>query len=281
MQRLTFVQRDRAWAVFHYPCIGRYRFLTFNLVDHPLYERHVLPVLRAPAPSNGDPEPIFLDIGTCLGQDLRVLLHSGVPASRIYATDIEPKFAPLGYELFRDQETFPASHQIAPVDLFDTSNFDLNGRLQKFLKGVDILHISAVFHLFNYNDQVTIGKNIIDLLRRSPMPGKEKGSVIFGSQTANVKPTEYEQRAGGKGRQLYRHNIESWENMWLQVITKDGTVEDEDGGKYRLRPVTILSETHPRMQLKGLEGDLNDKGGPNADPGFRWMKFEVWFEPLV
>lgn len=268
---ISSFQRERAWAVHQYPCIGRYRFLTFPLQEHRLYESHVLKTLKQePLPQNDEPlpAPLYLELGVCFGQEIRALLHAGVPSSRLYAADVEPAFIPMGYDLFRDEDKFPPSHQIAPVDALDLDNFQPDGRLGKFLGKVDILHLSAVFHLFDYEKQVALGRNLLPLMRR--------GGVILGCHMGHVRPTEYPRDNGGI---IFRHNAESWEEIWMTKVTENGLVTDPrtvvQGAKLRVSSelISISQRDMPRCITSE-----KDKGAPDwrNDEGGRWMRFDVW-----
>ena len=64
------LQRNRAWDIHPYPCLGQFRFLELNLskrVD-------VYPRLLSMIKKGGN----FMDIGCCLGQDLRKLIFDAV-----------------------------------------------------------------------------------------------------------------------------------------------------------------------------------------------------------
>src|ERR1700712_3668202 len=110
--------RDRAYKSYPYPCLGRWRFLELDLASHPLYHTDILPMLK----DVEKPEWIFLDLGCCLGQDVRKLLFDGVDPTRVYGADLRPEFIDMSYELFRDEDKLPRSeHFIAPADVFDFS----------------------------------------------------------------------------------------------------------------------------------------------------------------
>lgn len=59
----------------------------------------VLPRLKA-----GDS---LLDLGSCMGQDLRKLVYDGAPSQKLYASDVFPQYEGLSYELWRDKDSFP------------------------------------------------------------------------------------------------------------------------------------------------------------------------------
>ena len=246
--------RDEAYRVHHYPCLGLYRFLNLSLSTHRLYKSHVLPLLKFTPQNPSDAEPIFLDFGTCLGQDLRKLIHDGASPSFLYGSDVLPAFISLGYDLFRDKDKFPLSHFLAPADAFDTSADNALARLDGKCA---IVHASAVFHLFNYDDQVFLAKRIVKLLQSRP------GALILGHHNANRNPGEYSSRPGHRSETLFRHDEASWKSLWERV------------GKEIDPPVNfrVESELFPRSIPQGVE---RPDGGQWRDEGFSWMRWEVW-----
>jgi hypothetical protein len=250
--------RDEAYKAHHYPCLGLYRFLNLSLSTHPLYKSHVLPLLKSSPKDTSDVElrPIFLDIGTCLGQDLRKLIYDGASPTLLYGSDILPAFIMLGYDLFRDRETFTPTHFLAPADVFDTSSDNalatLDGRCA-------IVHASAVFHLFNHADQVLLAKRIVKLLQPRP------GSLILGHQVANKNCGEYPSRPGHRSETLFRHNEASWQALWERVGR-------EISPKVTFR---VKSTLYPHSNPEGVERPDN---GQWRDEGFSWMRWEVWWE---
>lgn len=110
--------RDAAYKVHQYPCLGLFAFLRLALSQHPLYQKYVLPTLlsrplsadiQGDNQTSGDKvqdltdesaaeafaEPVFLDVGTCLGQDLRKLIFDGVSPSRVFGADLLPEFVSI------------------------------------------------------------------------------------------------------------------------------------------------------------------------------------------
>lgn len=89
------LQRDKAWRKYKYPCIGLYTFLEFGISTLPQYEQVL---------SRTKQGEKLLDLGCCMGQDIRKLVFDGAPAENVSATELEPEFIDLGFELFRDKE---------------------------------------------------------------------------------------------------------------------------------------------------------------------------------
>ena len=254
--------RDRAYKLHPYPCLGRFRFANLDFSSHPLYETDVLPLLKSPSPQGN--QRIFLDFGTCFGQDIRQLLLDGVPASAVYGSDIQPSFIDLGYEMFKDTGTIPRSHFLAPADAFDESP---SNPLVTVDGKVNILHISAVFHLFLLDKQRILARRCLRLLDR-----KAGKCLILGAQTANEAAGEF-RRVTGKLR--YRHNAESWRDMWEQAA-------DEDGG-CRVTVQTVLQDPSAFPNGGGFSGSARahlraDQTADMIEDGFRWSIFWIWVE---
>lgn len=240
--------RDRAYQEYQYPCLGMYRFLGLALSSHPLYDTHVLPLLRREKDAKGAteeaPARTLLDLGTCLGQDVRKLIFDGAPMESVYGADVLVEFVDIGYELFRDEGKLPRSHFVAPVDIFDESS-----RLKEFDGRVDIIHANSVFHLFTWDDQVRAAKRVARLMR------PQKGSLVIGSHVAHQDAGEVPSRPGRRSATMYRHNADSWGQLWQSVGKEVGVT------------FTVKSILIPHPQVKGMEA---------AHEGLCRLIFEVW-----
>lgn len=91
------LQRERGWKIFPYGCIGRWTFLDCTITSSPEYS-NILERIRS-----GD---VFLDAGCAFGYVLRQLASDGAPAANLMGTDLRQGFLDLGYELFKDRDTF-------------------------------------------------------------------------------------------------------------------------------------------------------------------------------
>ncbi|OTB01094.1 hypothetical protein M426DRAFT_64670 [Hypoxylon sp. CI-4A] len=197
--------RRKAWRVFPWPCIGEFWFVEQGLRRHPDYSD----VLKRMTSSNSR----FLDIGSCLGQDIRTLAHDGAPTSNLYGVDVLPGFKDVGYILFRDSDRIDPSH-------FITSNIftnDLTGRndLTKTRGTWDIIHVSMFLHLFELPEQEAALKNIMRLLK--PIPG----STILGTEPGSLEADVAVQKAPfcdlGKSIAAFRHSRESLKSSLEKV----------------------------------------------------------------
>lgn len=189
-------QRERGFAANPYPCIGLYRFANLTLLTHPLYDA-IVKRLKAAGTT-------YLDVGCCFGQDLRQLVHDGVPSDRLIGLDIAGALMELGYDFFRDRETLKSTFVVADV-FKGPEQGSVWTQLQE--RGVDVMHCSAFFHLFPLEEQVASAKQLARLIK--------KGGVIVGRQVGSVKPGDVP--AIQEGSFSYRHDVETFDAMWREV----------------------------------------------------------------
>ncbi len=154
----------------------------------------------------------LLDLGSCLGQDLRKLLHDGVPIFSLYCSDVFAEYENVDHALFRDASVFTEGHFIA-ADLLDA---DSTGNQLESTEGTwDVIAISMFLHIWDLKTQGEACKRILKLLKR------REGSLVIGSQTGNEQPHESPLKppfiAEGKERSLYRHYLDSFRRMWMDV----------------------------------------------------------------
>ncbi|KAI2611900.1 hypothetical protein GGR54DRAFT_334251 [Hypoxylon sp. NC1633] len=255
--------RNEAYESFPYPCIGSFRFLEFDLAAHYAYQEHVLSPLKRS--SSGDAnEPLFLDLGTCFGQDLRKLVYDGASVHRLWASDIEPEFIELGFKLFRDEEKLPKSHFLCPGNLLSDSSEDMLGVLNN---KVTILHTTAVFHLFTLQDQKVAADRCLQLLR------KDTGApvLLLGAHVGSTIPGPFQRRnVSMEYSHKYRHDEQSWQELWQGVCGGErwrGKIKNLDV-KSRLLKRTKESD--------GENGEVTVFKQPDPESTMLWQMFEVW-----
>ena len=233
------LQRDKAWKIHPYPCIGRFCFLDLSISLHPLY-----PTVLARLKNTVNPE-LFLDLGCCFGQDIRRLVADGIPGEQLYGVDLRLEFLELGYELFLDKESLKA--HFLEGDIFEENDKAKGGKELSKLNGkVDIIYAAAFLHLFDWEEQVQAGTRIVRLIREH--------SLIFGWQVGTTKPGSYARRSD-KGRTRYGHDPDSFQKLWDVIGEKTAT-------KWK-----VQATLH---KIKGWEqGNGGDAGDTRA------MQFEV------
>jgi SAM-dependent methyltransferase len=202
-QKLTAWQRDTAWNVFPYPCIGQFRFLDLSIGDHAVYPEIVSRLTSGQK---------YLDLGCCFGQDIRRLVKDGVPAENCYGCDLRLDFMELGYDLFLDKDKLKAKFIEGDV-------FNPDSELRQLEGEIDILHTAAFFHMFGLEQQKQIARRVVKLLR------PQKDSLLVGRQVGNVTGGEFSHRTN-QSSVMYRHNIETWQHMWKEIGDETGTQWD-------------------------------------------------------
>ncbi|KAI0358975.1 hypothetical protein OH77DRAFT_1518243 [Trametes cingulata] len=205
---------------------------------------------------------ILLDIGCCLGSDIRKVVADGYPVKYCVASDLYPGFWDLGHKLFRSTpETFPVP--FVPGDAFDSGHIE---RIPPFysppdtpvpelstltslnpLRGhVSAIHASSFFHLFNEEQQFKLAQALACLL--SPEPG----SIILGSHVGRpekgLRVEAGQQLSSTRAEPMFCHSPESWVELWNGQIFRQGTVKveavlEESRGRDREQLPDLLPET--------------------------------------
>lgn len=153
----------------------------------------------------------LLDVGCCFGHILRQIVFDGAPSNNLAGTDLRPEFIELGYELFRDRDTFKAKFVMG--DILDEHNAGL-----AILDGeFDIIHAAAFFHLFDWSTQVKIGERLVRFFK----PGTSN-ALLVGRQIGSRQPLRVEQ-SERRGDKTYLHNIETMQGMWNVIGANTGT----------------------------------------------------------
>lgn len=137
--------------------MGQFRFLELNLAHRPgdIYAR-LVNLLKESSQSG---RVVFLDVGTCLGQDVRKLIHDGALSSAVAGADISPTLLEQGYELFRDSpQTVKMVEANILLPVTDESPLAVwRGKLKA-------VQLGMILHLFTWEEQVTAFVNAISLL---------------------------------------------------------------------------------------------------------------------
>ena len=201
------LQRERAWKIHPYPCVGRFRFLDLSISLHPLYP-DVLARLR-----NSSPPQTLLDLGCCFGQDIRRLVADGASGENLYGVDLRLDFLELGYELFQDKGTLKA--HFLEGDVFEEDAEAESGKdLSKLDGKIDVIHVASFLHLFAWEEQVRVGMRMVKLMTED--------SLVFGRQVGTTMPGVYARRTD-KSRTRYSHDPDTFQKLWDVIGAKTGT----------------------------------------------------------
>ena len=220
------------------PCIGLWWWLVLGLSTHPHYPTLLAHLKTFPTAF----PPKLLDLGTCLGQDLRKLIRDGVPSEYLYGSDLFPGYEAVGHSLFRDSETF--KNRFITADIFDES---VSSPLTKTEGTWDVISVFMFLHAFDKNHQVLACRRILKLLKR------EKGSTVIGAQSASVNAGEEHLKAPflkeGVEKVVFRHSKETFRELWEEAAR----LEDVE--------VSIEVEYRPRFELGEEEEVQGDTEG--------------------
>ena len=162
-----------------------------------------------------DPPTKLLDLGTCLGQDLRKLVADGAPLQALWGCDYFAEYEAAGHELFRDADRF--HDRFIAADLFDDSP---DSGLIKTAGTWDVINIIMFLHVYDWDTQVRSCRRILKLLSRA------KGSMVIGAQTGSTQAGDFMLKppfvAEGEEKTIYRQSLETFTKMWEEVGRDEG-----------------------------------------------------------
>ncbi|KAI1464057.1 uncharacterized protein F4812DRAFT_444376 [Daldinia caldariorum] len=88
-------------------------------------------------------------------------IPASAPSERLVGLYIERRLLELGYDLFHDRETLKSEFVRSDI---------LKGQGKEWQdleeRGFDVIHCSAVFHLFTLDEELAAAKNIARLIKR-------------------------------------------------------------------------------------------------------------------
>ncbi|KAK5659581.1 hypothetical protein OQA88_783 [Cercophora sp. LCS_1] len=192
--------RDRAWETFPFPRIGAFDFLDLALSNRTRVYHKLLTRLQA-----GD---TFLDVGRCLGHDIRKLVFDGAPAENMFGADLLQGYVDLGYNLFRDRDTLKTKFVQANV-LDDITT----GAWPELVGKFDTVSFSLVLHCFPWERQVAMLERGVAVLKEGKLGTTTTGTAC-GVEEAPVEDWN------GK---VPVHNPEPFRKLMAEVEAKTGT----------------------------------------------------------
>lgn len=178
-----------------------FTFVTPTIQQHPDYKGKILEPLQSGKLK-------FLDAGTGMGPDVRQLVRDGVPREQIWMCDKRQHWIDWGFSFWADGEDEAAKRQaIGKLDLLKSYQWpDRSSVFVRELVGkVDVINARLLFHLFNLDDQKTLARNLLMLLR--PGPGGRPRQIV------GVLVTR-----GKKADRKY-HDQDSWQKLWDEAAT--------------------------------------------------------------
>jgi hypothetical protein len=264
-------QRNKAWEIFPFPCIGEFWFLEFGLSQHPRFQDIIRLLQQPPSlayslPStqlsssfdsvvsqilSDPPARRLLDLGTCIGQDLRALRLAGAPTSTLYGSDVFPEFEAVGHSLFLDAGTF--ADRFFTADVFDDS---VTAPLNATAGMWDVVTMTMFLHQFDRTQQQAIAARAVRLLKH------ERGAMIIGNNTGQTDEGEIELKppfiVAGEERVLWRQSRESMRDFWEKAVEE---FEKSTGGKGESwREQWEIWCEYDQIQIEAREKERQEKG---------------------
>lgn len=195
-------QRDKAFALHPWPCIGQLRFLRFSLSSYPAYPWIVKRL-------QSDRHAKLLDLGCCFGQDLRKAVADGVRSEQLVGLDKFAELNQLGYELFRDRDKL--SLQFHERDIMDDAA-DWGSLESQF----SFVHMTSFLHIWNWEGQLKAAKRVAKLTR--------PGSIIVGSGLGSREGGEFPYLDGDGTN--FRQSEETFQQLWEEAGQATGSIWD-------------------------------------------------------
>jgi SAM-dependent methyltransferase len=189
--------RNRAWETFPFPCIGTFDFLDFQLSQRNLLYPRLLQRLQSGAK--------FLDIGCCLGHEIRKLVFDGVPGEKLTGVELRQEFIDLGYELFRDRGKLKARMYQGDVQSNEGPWKELQGQF-------DVVNLGLILHSFTRDGQIVCFEKAIGSLKN------EVGTSVIGTACGAVEGEECFWHGD-----IPAHNSETFKGLMREVEKRTGT----------------------------------------------------------
>lgn len=137
--------------------------------------------------------------------------------------DIDKGFIDLGYELFQDRDRFKAQFVVGDV-------LNSSASLEPLYGQFDIINASSFFHLFGWDDQVTIGQRLVRFFKPEADKAMIVGRQVGAYEAQNLEEWREQAKVDAATRRHYRHDLASWQLLWDEVGAKTGT-KWETGGE--------------------------------------------------
>lgn len=236
------VQRDEAFTIYPWPCIGQMRFLRLTLSSYPSYPR-ILSRLKA-----ADDPCSLLDVGCCFGQDVRKLVVDGVPSDRVVGLDLAPQFYNLGRRLFRD-DVEVNGRPVLEFDFYARDITDDAADWAPLQNRFDVLNLTSFLHIWNWDTQVKVACRLVSFFRKRP------GVFAVGSSLGSRVGGEFPNLEGDGTN--FRQSPETFEKFWKEVGERTETRWDV------------------QSDLKLIDASTSNAGQKWAEPNMGVLFFEV------
>lgn len=207
---------QKALQIYPYRCIQTYSYLTTRMAKNPFYAS-VLENIST---------KYVLDIGCCVGSDMRRLILDGATSEYMLGVDLESAFFQIGFEIFQDQLKLPKNIFIQ-ADIFEDDFIEKiqNGmkmrkmNSNRLFQGFDLVQLGAVIHLLTEEKIEYLLKVIYDRLLR------KEGTLIGQTMGTTLASTNIK---GEVGDVKFFHSKESLINVMSRVGFVNIQIQETD-----------------------------------------------------
>ena len=216
-----------------YRCIAEYQFCYPRVMLHPRYASLVQ------RPPDGVGSLRVLDVGSCMGSDLRQMLLHGVQPGNALGLEREQALIDIGLDvLYRDRPAL--QHSFTSQDVLAADFLTSNSQLAAFHEaGIDVIYCGSVYHLLDEEDSRTLSRHLYQLLK--------PGGVLFGRTVGSLDETKAV-TADWHGRPRFLHSAGTFTAMMLQYGFVDATFEPTASDMGPSNPVGV---THAGFEATG------------------------------
>jgi len=199
----------KALEICSYRCIRTYSYLTTRIAKNPFYDDSI---------KSNISDLFILDIGCCVGSDMRKLILDGASPDKMLGVDLESRFFEVGFEIFEDKEKLP-NNLFIQGDFTEETNFiekiisamkERKEDIQnyKFEENFDLIQLGAVLHLLTEEKVSKLLRLIFNNLLK-----KNNGCLI--GQTIGIvsNPSGFTQT----GDLRYLHSSESLQKLMEDI----------------------------------------------------------------
>ncbi|KND02069.1 uncharacterized protein SPPG_02572 [Spizellomyces punctatus DAOM BR117] len=216
-ERVFDIWRESRERLHVYKCVQTLMFLEPRITKHSLYPT-ILQSFQQAQKSNLPP-PRILDAGCAYGTDVRALIHHGVPASQIAASDLHDGYWKLGQRLYNDSERIHAvkttfgdmAVPAGAVGAVEASS----------IEPLTYIAASAVLHVFSAAQCEAFLRRILSLL--------EFKGIFLGTCVGALQEGEWRRGRANEGNAgsvvRYLHSAKSLKALMEQIGFVDVKVE--------------------------------------------------------
>ena len=218
-----------------YRCIKEYQFCYPRVMLHPHYQQLIQHNAKVG-------EVRVLDVGSCMGSDLRQMILHGVKPEHALGLELEQDLIDIGLDvLYKDRSLLQQS--FTTQNVLDDHFLSSNSQLAAFHSaGIDLAYCGSVYHLLEEAPTHTLSQHLYKLLK--------PGGVLFGRTVGSLDDTR-PVNADWNGRSRFLHSADTFKKMLLQYgfVSVDFVPTQTDVGASN--PLKVTTGDYGNLESKG------------------------------